>query len=162
MVWQLQLITASANRIRGDHMGSEGIFSQTISFLERSLDLRSRKHDAIVSNVANIDTPNYKAFDVMVEDELQKLDRSTGAGKGVTMETTRAGHIEPHRNPIRLTTTRSDGGSDSYIERRDGNTVDLDREMAGMAENSLMYSLSAQIIARKFQSLRNVIEGGNK
>ncbi len=143
-------------------MRLDGIFNQTISFLERSLDLRARKHSAIVSNVANIDTPNYKAFDVMVEDELKKLDRSTGAGNGVRMETTRAGHIETPRNPIRRTTVRSEDGSGSHVERRDGNTVDLDREMAAMAENSLMYTLSAQIVAKKFQSLRNVIEGGNK
>jgi len=143
-------------------MSSDGIFNQTISFLERSLDLRSRKHSAIVSNVANIDTPNYKAFDVMVEDELKKLDPSTAAGKGVRMETTRAGHMEPQRSPVRLTTNRPDDGSDAYVKRHDGNTVDLDGEMAAMAENSLMYSLSAQIVAKKFQGLRNVIEGGNK
>jgi flagellar basal-body rod protein FlgB len=147
---------------KGEHMGSGGIFNQTITLLERSLDLRSSKHSAIVSNVANIDTPNYKAFDVMVEDELKKLDRSTGTVNGVRMETTRAGHIEPQRNPIRLTTVRSDDAKGSHVERRDGNTVDLDREMAGMAENSLMYTLSAQIVAKKFQSLRNVIEGGNR
>ena len=143
-------------------MGSGGIFNQTITLLERSLDLRSSKHNAIVSNVANIDTPNYKAFDVMVEDELKKLDRSPGLGNGVRMQTTQAGHIEPQRNPIRLTTVRSDDRNGSHVERRDGNTVDLDREMAGMAENSLMYSLSAQIVAKKFQSLRNIIQGGNK
>ena len=143
-------------------MGSDGIFNQTISFLERSLDLRSRNHDAVVSNVANIDTPNFKAFDVMVEDELQKMERTSGAGAGVRMETTRAGHMEMQRNPVRLTTARPHDGSAGYLSRRDGNTVDLDREMASMAENSLMYSLSAQIVAKKFQSLRNVIEGGNK
>ena len=143
-------------------MGSDGIFSQTISFLERSLDLRSRKHDAIVSNVANIDTPNYKAFDVMVEDELQKLDRSSVAGEGLRLKTTRTNHIETSGNGIRRTTVRSADGSDIHSKRNDGNTVDLDREMAAMAENSLMYTLSAQIVAKKFQSLRNVIEGGNR
>ena len=143
-------------------MGTNGIFDQTVSFLERSLDLRLRKHDAIVSNVANIDTPNYKAFDVMVEDEMQKLDRSTGADEGIHMTTTRAGHMEPRGNPVCRTVTRSDGGSGLQTERRDGNTVDLDREMATMAENSFMYTISAQIVAKKFQSLKNVIEGGNK
>jgi len=143
-------------------MGSEGIFNQTITFLERSLDLRSRKHNAIVSNVANIDTPNYKAFDVMVEDELQRLDRSAGAVESVRLKTTRSGHIETHGNPIRRSTTRSEDNNDIHSKRRDGNTVDLDQEMAAMAENSIMYSLSAQIVAKKFQSLRNVIEGGNK
>ena len=143
-------------------MAVNGIFNQTISFLEQSLDLRSSKHNAIVSNVANIDTPNYKAFDVMVEDELQKLDRSAGAGEGIRLKTTRTDHIETSRNPMRRTTVRSEDRSDIHSKRSDGNTVDLDREMAAMAENSLMYTLSAQIVAKKFQSLRNVIEGGQK
>jgi flagellar basal-body rod protein FlgB len=160
LVWRLQRTTARANRTKEERMGSDGIFNQTISLLERSLDLRSRKHNAIVSNVANIDTPNYKAFDLMVEDELQKLDQSTGDGEGIRMETTRAGHIESQREPICRTTTLTDTGSDIHMKRRDGNTVDLDREMAAMAENGLKYSLSAQIIAKKFQSLKNVIKGG--
>jgi len=143
-------------------MGVNGIFNQTISFLERSLDLRSSKHNAIVSNVANIDTPNYKAFDVMVEDELQKLDRSAVAGEGMRLKTTRRDHIETSGNGIRRTTFRSADAIDIHSKRNDGNTVDLDREMAAMAENSLMYTLSAQIVAKKFQSLRNVIEGGQK
>ena len=64
----------------------------------------------------------------------------------------------------KVTVMEADGrevGADGKLPRV-GNTVDLDREMAGMAENSLMYTLSAQIVAKKFQSLRNVIEGGNR
>ena len=141
-------------------MGSDGIFNHTIALLERSLDLRSRKHDALVSNVANIDTPNYKAFDVMVEDEMRKLDPSTGTGEGLRLKTTRDGHLEPRQDTVRRTTLRTESGI--HPERRDGNTVDLDREMAAMAENGLMYTLSAQIVAKKFQALRNVIEGGSK
>jgi flagellar basal-body rod protein FlgB len=145
-----------------ERVGPKGIFSHTISLLERSLDLRSNKHDAIVSNVANIDTPNYRAFDVMVEEELKKLGPSSGPGERVRMETPRAGHMEPQINIIRRTTLRTDSRSDIHSQRPDGNTVDLDREMAAMAENSLMYTLSAQIIAKKFQGIRNIIEGGNK
>ena len=78
-------------------MGINGIFNQTVSLLERSLDLRSMKHKSIVSNVANIDTPNYKAFDVMVEDELQRLNRTTGAGADIQMATPRENHIAPRQ-----------------------------------------------------------------
>ena len=45
-------------------MGSDKLFGGTISILEKSMDLRSLQHKSIVSNIANKDTPNYKAFGV--------------------------------------------------------------------------------------------------
>lgn len=143
-------------------MGSNGIFNQTISLLERSLDLRATKHRSVVSNVANIDTPNYKAFDVMVDDEMQRLQRSPEAGQAIRAEATRPNHIDPEKRVAGRAIRRTRVGNDIHIKRRDGNTVDLDQEMATMAENSLMYTLSAQIVAKKFQALRTVIEGGKK
>lgn len=143
-------------------MGINGIFNQTVSLLERSLDLRSMKHKSIVSNVANIDTPNYKAFDVMVEDELQRLNRTTGAGADIQMATPRENHLAPRQTAAVRVNRHINTEDDIQIKRQDGNTVDLDGEMATMAENSLMYTLSAQIVSKKFQSLRTVIQGGNK
>jgi len=143
-------------------MGISGIFNQTVSLLERSLDLRAMKHKSIVSNVANIDTPNYKAFDVMVDDELQRLNRTSGAGADIQAVTPRESHLHPRRPAAARVSRQINPGDDIQIKRQDGNTVDLDREMATMAKNSLMYTLSAQIVAKKFQSLRNVIEGGKK
>jgi flagellar basal-body rod protein FlgB len=143
-------------------MGINGLFNQTVSLLERSLDLRAMKHKTIASNVANIDTPNYKAFDVMVEEALQRQNRISQAGGATRLMTTQAKHLEPHSPADGRASRRHRIGDTNQMMRRDGNTVDLDREMATMAENSLMYSLSAQMVAKKFQSLRNVIQGGNK
>ena len=143
-------------------MGINGIFNQTISLLERSLDLRSIKHKSITSNVANIDTPNYKAFDVMVEDELNRQNRTSGTGDAARVVTTSERHLAPHRQDTVRINRHTETGDNNPVMRRDGNTVDLDREMASMSENSLMYTLSAQLVAKKFQSLRNIIQGGNK
>ena len=46
--------------------------------------------------------------------------------------------------------------------RADGNTVDLDRTMGKLAENAILYRAAAQIIKKKFQGLKNVIQGGGK
>jgi flagellar basal-body rod protein FlgB len=143
-------------------MGSNGLFNHTISLLERSLDLRMRRHDAIASNVANIDTPNYKAFDVMVEEELQKMDRASENGQAIRLKTTQGNHIESRLRETVPAVSHAEVKSDNALQRRDGNRVDLDREMAAMAENQLMYTLSAQVVAKKFQALRNIIQGGNK
>jgi flagellar basal-body rod protein FlgB len=143
-------------------MGINGIFNQTISLLERSLDLRAIKHKSITSNVANIDTPNYKAFDVMVEDELNRQNRASGTGDAARIMTTSERHLAPRRQDAVRINRHTGTGENNPVMRRDGNTVDLDREMASMSENSLLYTLSAQVVAKKFQSLRNVIQGGNK
>jgi flagellar basal-body rod protein FlgB len=51
---------------------------------------------------------------------------------------------------------------DSSGNGLDGNTVNMEREMARLAENQLMYKASAQIVAKKFQALKSVINGGNR
>ena len=48
----------------------------------------------------------------------------------------------------------------AFSLRADGNTVDIDRAMGELAENSLKYKTSAQLLSAKLKSLRNVIQGG--
>ena len=137
-------------------MKSQGIFSGTISILSKALDLRSRKHDVIVSNIANMDTPNYKAFDVIVEEEMNK---AVGTERKLKLNKTQPGHLLPQKS-------LSDGLQIKLAEppqfslRADGNTVDIDKSMANLAENSLMYQAAARLIYKKFQGLKSVIQGG--
>ena len=58
-------------------MESQGVFKGTFGVLEKAMDLRSTKHNVVMSNIANMDTPNYKAFDVIIEEEMEK---SKGSG----------------------------------------------------------------------------------
>ena len=83
-------------------MGSDEMFSGTIWTLEKALDLRSTKHNLLVSNVANKDTPNYKAFDLNVEEEMQKLK---GSANKVNLNKTDPDHL-----------TGSGSGSHAEIE----------------------------------------------
>ena len=55
-------------------MDLSGIFSKSFSILEKSLDLRSKRHNLIASNISNMDTPGYKGFDIMVDEEISKMD----------------------------------------------------------------------------------------
>ena len=64
------------------------IFGGTIKILERSLDLRAERHNIILSNIANIDTPNYKAKDIVFESELKKSMESNAS-----LQTTQVNHI---------------------------------------------------------------------
>ena len=139
-------------------MESKGIFAGTISLLEKVLDLRSMKHNLIVSNIANVDTPNYKAFDLMVEEELEKF---IGEENDRGLRRTQPGHLPG--NGISLDSIRPSPVTTYPLSiKGDGNSVDIDRVMADQAKNSLMYDVSAEILSRKFMALKEAIQGGNK
>jgi len=137
-------------------MVSQGLFNQTFSVLEKSMNLRSQKHTLLASNIANMDTPNYKAFDILVEKEMQKT-----ASISDTMPLTRT--LSTH---IPLTGIRDVNAPEiqeveksPYDFHHDGNTVDIDKTMSTISENGLLYNASAQIISKKFQSLMTAING---
>jgi flagellar basal-body rod protein FlgB len=134
-----------------------GLFDQTIGLLQRTLNLRSVQNRVLAANVANADTPNYKAFEVLVEDQLRKSGPAPATG--IQMARTHAAHLPPARpafGPVKL----SRSPEPELSLRADGNTVDLDRSMGQLAENAIKYKTSAQLISSKLKSLRNVIQGG--
>jgi len=135
---------------------TQGIFSGTIPLLEKVLDLRSAKHNLSVTNIANMDTPHYKAFDLIFEAEVKKTENK---GENLSLQTTHTGHF-----PGRSTEPEQIGFQivplDRTDPRGDANTVDIDREMANLAQNQLMYNAMAQIVAKKFRGLKSVIQGG--
>ena len=137
-------------------MESQGLFKGTFPLLEKALDLRSLKHNVTVSNIANKDTPNYKAFDLIVEEELEKV---MGSEKELGLKRTRRGHLLGKGVGGGAVRLRIDNTS-QFSLKRDGNTVNIDKEMANLSENNLMYNALAQIISKKFQGLKNVIQGG--
>ncbi|MEA3436150.1 MAG: flagellar basal body rod protein FlgB [Thermodesulfobacteriota bacterium] len=137
-------------------MESQRIFSQTVSILEKAMDLRSKKHNVIASNIANMDTPDYKAFDLVIEKELQKV---TGKGNGISLNKTDVGHMQSRRSKADGVSVVIDDTQGLSL-RGDGNTVDIDKQMGNMAENTLMYKAAAQMIYRKFQGLKSAIQGG--
>ena len=137
-------------------MPKDIIFSETISTLEKSLNLRSLQHRALTSNIANIDTPNYKAFELVVEEEINK---NKGNGRDIQLTRTHADHLQLNqgrRNKINYKATKPP----AFSLRGDGNTVDVDRTMGKLAENTLLYKTAAQLISKKFKGLKNVIKGG--
>ena len=136
-------------------MESHGIFSETFSVLQRSLDLRHMRHNLIVSNIANADTPHYRAFDLMVKEAL-----AGNAGvKNLAIVRTSPGHISGGRT-LSAHATREVTDASQFVFRGDGSSVDIDKEMTKLAENNLMYNALAQILAKKFQGPKSVIQSG--
>lgn len=135
------------------------LFDNTIHTVGKALGLRSRRHELIISNLANADTPGYKSFDLLVDKAMAAQSKSEGP---IQMERTHSGHIPSLKgSDINLKPHITKQLSTNNL-RGDGNTVDMDREMSNLASNQLLYKVSAQIISKKFQSLKNMIQGGNK
>lgn len=134
-------------------MNLDKIFGGTIRLLENSLDIRSRRHNVLVSNIANVDTPNYKAKDIIFENELKKT-----IGNDPFLNKTQTKHI-----PVNA----GEGGKvrPAIIEthpmllREDRNTVDIDKEMTKLAENNLMYNTSAEMLSKLFKLMKYSIRG---
>lgn len=139
-------------------MPTQSLFDGTIAMLQKSLNVGSMRHKVLTSNIANIDTPNYKAFEVVLEDARKHNSRLKGPIELVRTQPRHLSGLHSASNPIKIKTVDSSGNN----FRADGNTVDLDRTMGKLAENTLLYRTAAQIIKRKFQGLKSAIQGGNK
>ena len=127
------------------------IFSGTISTLERALNYSSAKQKVISQNIANVDTPNYKAKDVSF-----KIIFDDALDNSFKVKKTHAKHLD--FKPSSSTSIILQRNSVAYNES--GNSVDIDQEMADLATNQIYYNAVTERISGKFSSLQNVIRGG--
>src|SRR5437762_7576899 len=115
--------------------------------LEDLLSWTSKRQQALAANVANLDTPGYRAKDYSFEQELSSL----------AMNATSKGHIKPMDD---TTTARVfDVGT---TEKPNGNNVDLEREMTEITKNGMQYITLVQYLNQKIRSLRAAINEGGK
>ena len=119
----------------------------TTAALEKALQGQALRQRAVANNIANVDTPGYSPQRVRFESELQA---ALAADPEDAIETTdRIGRLQPQeqREGISL--------------RRDGNGVDIEREMVELAESSLQHRVLVRLLSKKLQMLKNVAtEGG--
>ena len=134
---------------------SPQIFGEKINSLKSAMDFASAKNRAISSNIANIETPGYKRFKIMLDEKLGKT-----SGSRLTLERTNAGHIDSSNG------SSGKGYSivrdDDTIQRADGNNVDIDRELADMSANAIYYTSLSGFLAKNFASLRSIISEGRR
>ncbi|OYD59801.1 flagellar basal body rod protein FlgB [Fictibacillus aquaticus] len=122
--------------------------SPIIKNLENALNGSAAKQRIINENIANADTPHYKAKSVTFASELET---QLSANKSDSR------HFEftGNRNS-RVITAERRGGDMNH----NGNNVDMDLEMSEMAKNQLYYQTLVQRINGKFNSLKMVVKGG--
>lgn len=124
----------------------EGL-DRSVAPMVRGLEMRNRRHSAIAANVANVDTPGYRAVDITFEAELD--------GARLRLATTDPRHRSGRGAAQGIGRPTPVGGQ----PRRDGNDVDIDREMIKLAENQIEYQFLARALGGHFRRIKEAITG---
>ena len=120
---------------------------RTLRYALNGLSVRQR---AIADNVANLNTPGYKTAQVSFEGELQRQLRQPGSARLLRSDPK---HLDPDLPAAGVSVTRDASRS----MRVDGNNVDLDTEMARLAETVINYNTVSELVSMKLAILKNVI-----
>ncbi len=123
-------------------------------FQQQALSLRANRQGVLATNIANADTPHYKARDFDFSAALKDAvaGRSTG---GLPLANTTARHLPGGVS----------AGSPQSMYRKeiqssvDGNTVDMDIERAQFAENAVQYEASLAFITHQIKTLMSAVQG---
>jgi flagellar basal-body rod protein FlgB len=129
----------------------------SIDFQSKALELQAERGRVLASNIANADTPNYKARDFDFRQALAVAAQEPAGG---------AGPVAPARtDPRHLAGTPGDGTTPPLLYRAplqsavDGNTVDLDVERANFAENSVRYEATLKFLNAQIKQMMTAING---
>lgn len=129
------------------------LLDKTMQLLHRSLDLRSARQRVIASNLANEETPGYRATDLQFAQQLQ------AAHKGrfpLTMTVTQGQHIGLRGQGYQTVKGRLAEVPAGDLPL-DANSVNLELEMAKSSDNAGQYSAAATIMAQRFRQLLSAI-----
>lgn len=128
----------------------------SLQFHQQALGLRQQRHQILASNIANADTPNYKARDIDFGSELKKaVEQGRAGSSGLSLTRTSERHLEGQ-----AAATPSQGLLYRVPDQPslDGNTVDMDRERTQFADNAVRYQAALTLINSRIQGLKNAMQ----
>jgi flagellar basal-body rod protein FlgB len=163
--------------------------TDAIDFHGKALQLRAQRQEVLSSNIANADTPGFKARDFDFASALRNASRpATAAGgagaagqgiggaagsstatpaaaagggmslAGLRMRQSQAGHLPAGGHEVSTTASRLQFSTPEQASL-DGNTVDLNRERAAFADNSLRYEATLRFINGRVRTMMTAIRG---
>jgi flagellar basal-body rod protein FlgB len=134
---------------------AQSLFGAGFLRLESAMSARERVQSVYAANIANADTPHYRADTRTFSDFMAEKS----ASGSTSLARTNASHLQAHK-AVPLS-----GGvfnRASVSARMDGNTVDTQQEMTAMAENQMMHELNMTILRGRLSGLANVIKEGGR
>lgn len=122
------------------------LFDVTFQSLDLALGAAGKRQEVLANNLANVNTPGYKRLDVDFDGMLAKAVDAARTGDRSALDSLRPGV----------------GTDNAVAVRADGNSVDVDQEMAHLAENNIRYNALVQLTQKKLETLKYVISDGRR
>jgi flagellar basal-body rod protein FlgB len=133
------------------------LFDKTTDALGASLNFRLERQNLIGANIANAETPGYRAQKLDFEDALARALELDHAG---ALAAPREGQAIGSGNIDRVQADIYD--NPDIPVNNDKNTVDLEKEMSNLAENSILYKTATELIRKKLGALRYAVTDGGR
>lgn len=131
-----------------------GRLDSEFGFIQSALNLRANRQQMLASNIANADTPNYKAVDFNFSAALKRAQ--SGSEARSALSATDARHMQPKgSNPLGAQTLYRVPTQPSI----DGNTVDMDIERGQFTDNAIHYQFMLDRVSGKVKTLLSAIQG---
>lgn len=137
--------------------GGIGALTEALRFQAEALKLRSYRQELLASNIANADTPHYKAVDFDFAQALRNATEASGAAP--------ASAALAQTDPAHLTGQGAAAGAPPLLYHQpaqssiDGNSVEMDVERAKFADNTVRYQAALTALNGKIKALLAVIQG---
>jgi flagellar basal-body rod protein FlgB len=141
----------------------DAIFGKTIGTLEQSAQLRMARNSVLASNIANAETPHYRAVDIDFKATMAQVAEERSKPEHLfSLEKTDDRHIDfedvSTRTPSRGIVFAA--GDDTSIGN-DNNSVNLEIQLARRQANTLFFNITVQLLNKKYAGLSKIIEGGS-
>lgn len=124
---------------------------EVVNYLQDAMDIASLRHNVIASNIANVDTPEYKSKIMPFKDILKEKNNE------LELKTTNLDHIkvdsEDYHVKIKIDKTNS--------AKNDGNNVKMDKQMYLLAKNQILFNALTSFTKYKFNQYRDLISASN-
>lgn len=137
---------------------SRAVFDKTTDALAASLNMRLMRQNVTSANIANAETPGYKAKKMDFEEALSRAIDHESLGR---MHTSHRDHFLMGQGALSRVTADIYDNPDVNVSN-DGNTVDLENEMAVLAENSILYKAALQLINKKLGTMKYAASDGGR
>lgn len=130
-----------------------------LGFHQDALRIRAQRQEIIAANIANADTPHYKARDIDFKATMQQATNQAAGGGLSTIKTS-----EKHLDSIATNNARSAGPGEPLFRpiiqgSVDGNTVDMDVERNAFTDNAIRYEASLLMINGQIKKMLTAIQG---
>jgi flagellar basal-body rod protein FlgB len=130
------------------------MFDRLFGIHEQALHLRAYRSQVLASNLANADTPGYKARDF---DFRALLRRQSPAA--VRLAATHSGHIQPDRHVVPSAQMQY---RIPHQPSLDGNTVEVEREQSAFSENAMRYQATLRFIDSRVKGIKKAFKGSGQ